>query len=148
MFSNNLKNFPKKTIFPKNKPVLEESAKIKAKQKIYIFPKKKPIKKTKISEIQKTSEEKKIVTKVDELILIFPKKKPILYQKPTKKTVVKSKYFSKNDFKLAKKVFSEIDKKKWTNALNLSKKFQDRSIYKFVRYTSNKSICTKIIKTF
>ena len=35
---------------------------------------------------------------------------------------------------MAKKVFSEIEKKRWTSAKNLSKRFENRTIYKFVKW--------------
>ena len=65
---------------------------------------------------------------------IFPKKKPIIYQKPSKKITLKSKHFSKDDLKLAKKIFSEIDKKRWSSARDLATKTSNRSIYKLVRW--------------
>ena len=124
----------KEFVLPKNKPILDETIKALVKQKNLILPKKNPFTQTMVSETQKKSKEIKIVIKIDDKKLIFPKKKPIIYQKPTKKIAAKSKYFSRADFNLAKKVFSEIDKKRWISALNLSKNFKDRTIYKFVRW--------------
>jgi hypothetical protein len=66
----------------------------------------------------KESEKEKIIAKIDDKELIIPRKKPITYQKQKKKDCYKSKYFSKSDFKLAKKIFSEIDNKRWTSAIN------------------------------
>ena len=128
----------KKTLFPKIKPKLDDKTKLQVKQKKLILPKKKPedqiTKEIKVTKTKKESSEEKIITKVEVAGLVFPKKKPIIYKKPTEKISVKSRYFSKKDFKLARQIFSEIEKKKWTKAQNLSKKAKNRSLYKFVKW--------------
>ena len=135
----NVEQLPKKkTLFPKIKPKLDDKSKLQIKQKKLILPKKKPedqiTKEIKVTKTKKESSEEKIITKDEVAGLIFPKKKPIIYKKPTEKIFVKSRYFSKKDFKLARQIFSEIEKKKWTNAQNLSKKAKNRSLYKFVKW--------------
>ena len=71
----------------------------------------------------------------DDKKLVYPKKKPIIYQKQKGKIASKSLHFSKNDFKLAKKIFSEIEKKRWTSAQDLSTKVSNRSIYELVWFS-------------
>ena len=107
----------KKFIIPKNKPLFEKEILDLAKKKKYLLPKVKPFKKKTTTKEKDDLLEKKITKKQLDPNLIFPKKKPIIYQKPSKKITLKSKHFSKDDLKLAKKIFSEIDKKKWTRAL-------------------------------
>ena len=128
----------KKILLPKIKPINDDIIKLEAKKTKYLLPKKKPedqIKdQPKFVEKGKESEKEKIIAKIDDKKLIFPKKKPITYQKQKIKTATKSKYFSKKDFKLAKKIFSEIDKKRWTSALNLAKKVNSRSIYRLIKW--------------
>ena len=114
---SNIDELPKKeTLLPKSKPTINEETKLLLKQKKYILPKKKPGDQTsgkvEVAKTQKESSVEKIISEIDDTKLISPKKKPLIYQKPIKKILTKSKYFSKNDFKLAKKIFSEIEKKK------------------------------------
>ena len=45
-----------------------------------------------------------------------------------------SKYYSKKDFSLAKKAISEMQKSKWSTALNTAKKAKDKSIYNFIQW--------------
>ena len=126
-------------LLPKNKPIISDLLKLQAKQKKISLPKKKPEGQTKdqpeLLKTQKESDEEKIIAKIDDKKLIFPKKKPIIYQEHKEKHVAsKSMYFSKRDFKLAKKIFSEIEKKRWTSAQDLATKASNRSIYKLVRW--------------
>ena len=125
-------------IKPKTKPTLSKEAIKKEKIKQYIYPRKKPKDKTedknKIVEVKEDLSKEKTSKVIDEKKLVFPKNKPTVYKKPIKQKISKSKYFSKNDLKLSKKIFSEIDKRQWSKALNLSKKLKNRSIYKFVRW--------------
>ena len=136
--SNISETLKEKILLPKIKPKIDDVIKLQAKQKKILLPKKKPedkkIEKTKVLESQKKSDIEKVITKIDDKELIYPKQKPIIYQKQKKSTVAKSMYFSKRDFKLAKKIFSEIEKKRWTSAQDLATKASDRSIYKLVRW--------------
>lgn len=125
-------------LIPKKKPITESSVKVQSKIKKHLLPKKKPIDpiSTKI-EIQVSEEksiEKKEIVKIDDSGIIYPKKKPITYHKQKDKVAAKSKFFSKSDFRLAKKIFSEIEKKRWINAQKLSKKAKDKSIHKLVKW--------------
>jgi len=128
----------KKNLLPKIKPLNGNLIKLHAKKTKYLLPKKKPeeqiIDQPVLLEKKKESEKKKIITKIDDIELIIPRKKPITYQTKKEKIATESKYFSKKDFKLAKKIFSEIDKKRWTSAINLASKVRDRSIYKLVKW--------------
>ena len=45
---------------------------------------------------------------------------------------LKSKYYNKKDFEIAKKAISLMEKKKWETAIKLSKKAKDKSIYNFI----------------
>ena len=128
----------KKMLLPKIKPINGDLIKLEAKKTKYLLPKKKPedqiIEKPKFVEKRKESEKEKIIAKIEDKELIIPKKKPIIYQEQKRKIATKSKYFSKKDFKLAKKIFSEIDKKRWTSAINLTNKIRDKSIFKLVKW--------------
>jgi|ETNmetMinimDraft_8_1059916.scaffolds.fasta_scaffold00772_2 soluble lytic murein transglycosylase len=128
----------KKMLLPKIKPTNGDLIKLQTKKIKYLLPKKKPedqiIDQPKFVEKGKESEKEKIIAKIDDKELIIPRKKPITYQKQKKKIATKSKYFSKSDFKLAKKIFSEIDKKRWTSAIKLTSKAKDRSIFRLVKW--------------
>jgi len=138
--SNIDKTLKEKLILPKNKPIISDLLKLQAKQKKFLLPKKKPEDKAIDQPIilekekEKESIEEKVVAIIDDKKLIFPKKKPLIYKEPVTKKITKSKHFSKHDLKLAKKVFSEIEKKRWTSAQNLSKGFENRTIYKLVKW--------------
>ena len=128
----------KKMPLPKTKPINGDLIKLQIKKKKFLLPKEKPktltVDQPEIEKKQKEIENKKIIAKIDDKKLIFPRKKPIRYQEQKIKTAIKSKYFSKKDFKLSKKIFSEIDKKRWTSALNLTKKVTSKSIYRLVKW--------------
>jgi soluble lytic murein transglycosylase len=128
----------KKILLPKIKPSNGDLIKLQTKKIKYLLPKKKPedqiIDQPEFVEKGKEIKKEKIIAKIDDKGLIIPRKKPITYQKQKKQVVKKSKYFSKNDFKLAKKIFSEIDKKRWSNAIKLSTKVRDRSIFRLVKW--------------
>ena len=127
-----------KFILPEKKPILSESVKLKIKQKSFLLPAKKPVAKSveKPKDLVKEKEvakEKIILTKEEDKI-ILPKNKPSVYKKQVEKVAQKSQYFSKKDFRLAKKIFSNVDKRKWDSALNLAKNSKDRSVYKLVKW--------------
>jgi len=128
----------KKTILPIIKPTNGDLIKLEDKKTKYLLPKKKPedqiIEQPEFVEKRKESEKEKIITKIEDKELIIPRKKPITYQEQKRKVATKSKYFSKNDFKLAKKIFSEIDKKRWSSAINLASNGKNRSIYRLVKW--------------
>jgi soluble lytic murein transglycosylase len=128
----------KKMLLPKIKPINGDLIKLEAKKTKYLLPKKKPedqiIKKSRFVEKRKESEKEKIIAKIEDKELIIPRKKPITYQEQKRKVAIKSKYFSKKDFKLAKKIFSEIDKKRWSSAIKLASDVKNRSIYRLVKW--------------
>ena len=128
----------KKIPLPKNKPINSDLIKLQSKKKKYLLPKEKPesltVDKPKFVKKHKEIEKKEIIAKIDDKKLISPRKKPITYQEKKVKTAIKSKYFSKKDFRLTKKIFSEIDNKRWTSALNLTEKVTSRSIYRLVKW--------------
>ena len=117
-------------ILPLPKPTVDEKTKIKALKKKEIYPQKKPkeAKKEKKIEISKESIEKK-----DE-VFIYPEKKPIVVKKTVTEKVLKSKVLSQKDFKIAKLAFKAIKKKKWTEAIKLSKKARDKTVYNLINY--------------
>ena len=118
-------------IIPLEKPILDETIKEKKISKNILKPKEKP--KKKIITSEKVLKEKKIVkSKIDGLLI--PKSKPLVFKKDTKKTKIKSKYFRKKDFILAKKAIKEMEKGRWTKALSISKKARDKSIYHFIQW--------------
>ena len=116
-------------IVPPQKPTLSSEEIIKKISKNIITPLKKP---TKLKKVEK----KVVVKEIKERKLSFkiPKKKPSVAGVTTTKNIKISKYYSKKDFGLAKKAISEMQKSKWTSALNISKKAKDKSIYNFIQW--------------
>ncbi len=112
-------------IIPPQKPTLSSEEIIKKISKNIITPLKKPTKLKKV--VVKEIKEKKLSFKI-------PKKKPSVAGVTTTKNIKISKYYSKKDFGLAKKAISEMQKSKWTSALNISKKAKDKSIYNFIQW--------------
>ena len=118
-------------ILPMPKPTPDKETKIKAAQKKYIYPKKKPTLQKKIEVV----ESKKITDIDDEIkkkVIIYPEKRPLIFQKKIVKTVAKSKILSKKDFKIAKDAFEAVSKKKWQTAIKISKKANDKMIFKLI----------------
>ena len=121
-------------ILPLPKPSLDkETKKIVAKKKL-IYPKKKPEEKKEETLIESTEKKEEVLEDIKEEVFIYPKKKPILVKKKIDKAVSKSQILSKKDFKIAKKAFEHIDKKKWQTALKISKKARDKSLYNLINY--------------
>ena len=121
-----------KNIFPKKKPVLVPQIKEKKISKNILLPLKKPVKKDKTeSKEDEIVKETKTTTKLG---IIVPKNKPKIVSKKIKTAEVKSKYFSKKKFRLAKKSIEAFEKGRWTEALSLAKKSKDKSIYNFVQW--------------
>ena len=65
---------------------------------------------------------------------LIPKKKPLIVNANNKFKVEKSKSYSKKDFSIAKKAISEMKKSNWDEALKISKKAKDKSIYNFIQW--------------
>ena len=121
-------------ILPLPKPSLDKETKeIVAKKKL-IYPKKKPEEKKEVTLIESAEKKEEVLEDIKEEVFIYPKKKPILVKKKIDKTVSKSQILSKKDFKIAKKAFEHIDKKKWQTALKISKKARDKSLYNLINY--------------
>ena len=119
----------KERILPLAKPLVGKEVKAENEKKKAIYPQKKPLKKkiettNQNDEVEKGDEELK---KTDELVFIYPKKKPITYVDKEIKIVQKSSVLSKKDFKIAKAAFNSINKRKWSNALKLSKRAKDKT---------------------
>ena len=132
LFSANFAH-AKENILPKSRPSDVKKIEKKVIKKEIVLPKKKPGQK---KTTEKKKEKKELVKTTDtvEESVVLPQKKPLLFKSPkTKKTeVVKSKVFSKNDFKLAKKSFEAIKKKKWQTAIKLSSKAKDKDLHNLV----------------
>jgi len=121
-------------ILPLPKPTIDKDTKeIIAKKKI-IYPKERPSKKVEEISVESTEKKEEISEDIKEEVFIYPKKKPVLVQKKIDKVVNKSDILSKNDFKIAKKAFEYIDKKKWQTALKISKSARDKSLYNLINY--------------
>tara|TARA_B100000686_G_scaffold310329_1_gene353023 strand:- start:230 stop:2440 length:2211 start_codon:yes stop_codon:yes gene_type:complete len=115
-------------ILPIPKPTVDEKIKKISEIKKGIYPQEKPPKKTEIETIAADEE----ITLVEEFI--YPEKKPIVVKKTVSKEVVKSNVLSPKDFKIAKLAFKAIKKRKWTEAINLSKKARDKTVYNLINY--------------
>ena len=131
LFSANFA-YAKENILPKSRPSDVKKIEKKVIKKEVVLPKKKPGQK-------KIVEEKEEIVKTDDAVeesVVLPQKKPLLFKssKAQKVEVTKSKVFSKKDFRLAKKSFEAIKKKKWQTAIKLSKKARDKTLYNLVNY--------------
>ena len=123
-------NFSSAQILPLKKPKLSTEETQKKLLVDVLKPLPKPIKKKEIEEKKEI-----IVKKVKEQSgLLLPKKKPIIVGSAVVNNIKESKYFSKKDFKLAKKAISEMKLAKWPNAIQTAKKAKDRSIYDFIQW--------------
>ena len=115
------------SIIPLKKPILDTKI---IKQKIseeIIKPKSKPV--------EKIKEKVEIVKKKDKKInFLIPKSKPLIVRKSTSIVKTTSKYYAKRDFDIAKKSINLMEKRQWINALSLSKKARDKSIYNFIQW--------------
>ncbi len=132
IFSNNL--FAEiNSVVPLKKPILSKEE-IQKKISINILkPLKKPTK-TKEIKIEEVIVKKELVLKEKKLSFKIPKKKPSITGTSTAKNIKISRYYSKKDFGLAKKAISEMQKSKWSSALNIAKKAKDKSIYNFIQW--------------
>ena len=136
------------SIIPLKKPILDKiTEQINLAQGI-IKPKPKPIKKeqkqTLSSEIAKPEsqsleqtkeKETKIIKKeVKKIDFLIPKSKPLTVKKISTAKKTSSKFYSQKDFNIAKSSIKAMEKSQWTNALSLSKKAKDKSIYRFIQW--------------
>ncbi len=129
---SNLNNFvfASESIIPPKKPVQTKEVTEKKLLIDVLKPLPKPIQKTE----NKVKEKKIIVKKETENSLILPKKKPLIAGTKKIENIKISKYYSKKDFNLAKKAIVEMKKANWPNALKLSKKAKDKSIFNFIQW--------------
>ena len=117
-------------IIPKKKPEISTEKKVISELKSEILPLKKPSLGIKTDNKAQKEDKNK-----NNLGIILPKNKPLVIakkkvEKKTKK--LKSKYYNKKDFEVAKKAISLMEKRKWETAIKLSKKAKDKSIYNFI----------------
>ena len=117
-------------IVPLKKPILKKEIKEEKISKNIIKPKEKP--KQKIVPKEKIEKKKITKSKIDGIIV--PKNKPLIVKKQIKTTKTKSKYFRQRDFQLAKKAIKQMEERKWSSALSVSKKARDKSIYNFIQW--------------
>ena len=127
-------------ILPKIKPNLEKKVIDKKIVQDVLKPKPKPkkVKEIKVKETKKAQKKieenkKESITKKKALFLV-PKSKPLIVKKKIEKSKKKSKYFKQKDYIIAKRAIQEIEKKKWSKALAISKKAKDKSIYDFIQW--------------
>ncbi|MDB2514856.1 lytic transglycosylase domain-containing protein [Candidatus Pelagibacter bacterium] len=112
---NNMdKELSNKIIKPQNKPIKELKPKI-------------------VKEVEKKTTDI-IVKKIERIDFLIPKSKPLVVKKTSTATKTKSKYYSQNDFNIAKKSIQAIEKRQWSSALSFSKKAKDKSIYTFIQW--------------
>ena len=116
-------------IIPLKKPLLSNQE-LKKKVLINIL---KPLPKPKTKNAEKETKEIVIKEEIKPKFLI-PKKKPLIAGTNKKIKIKKSKFYSQQDFSIAKKAISEMKKAKWISALKIAKKAKDKSIYDFVQW--------------
>ncbi|MDA9745298.1 lytic transglycosylase domain-containing protein [Candidatus Pelagibacter sp.] len=126
-------------IIPKKKPEISTEKKVISELKSEILPLKKPSLDIETEDIAQKNNKKK-----NNLGIILPKNKPLMIAKKKvekKDKKIKSKYYNKKDFEIAKKAISFMEKRKWETAIKLSKKAKDKSIYNFIiwRYLLERS---------
>ncbi|MDA8845332.1 lytic transglycosylase domain-containing protein [Candidatus Pelagibacter bacterium] len=116
------------SIIPVKKPILNEEVKREKISQGILKPKPKPSQKKEEIEIITFKKNKKKIN------FLIPKSKPLIVK--NEKSVVKksSKYYSQNDYDIAKKSIQTMEKSQWTSALKNSKKAKDKSIYNFIQW--------------
>ena len=129
VFNHSSFSTEKVKIIPIKKPLLSDSE-LKKKNLVNVL---KPLPKP------KTTEKKSISNQITEKKLkkpkyLIPKKKPLIAGKDNKLKSVRSKYYSKRDFAIAKKAVIEMKKANWSVAINTAKKAKDKSIYNFIQW--------------
>jgi len=117
-------------ILPLPRPIVDEEIKNTTAKKKEIYPKKKPTKEI----IKKVETPDEASAELEEVVMIYPQKKPLVFQKKVDKAVTKSSILSSKDLKLAKASFNAVKKKKWQTALKLSKKANNKMIFKMVNW--------------
>ena len=132
ILNHNLVLSDERNLIPLKKPKLTDQE-LKEKVLINIL---KPLQKPKlVKEIVEEIPIKEVVKKeTTKPLILIPKKKPLIAGKTTKVKISKSKFYSKKDFAIAKKAFSEMKKANWTGAIKIAKKAKDKSIYNFIQW--------------
>ena len=121
--------FAEKLIIPKKKPLLSKELIEEKIIKGQIIPQKKPqIQVNEILDEEIIKKKEKIITKINGVII--PKSKPLIVKKQ-KKRIAKGKYFKERDLKYAKQAIGFMEKSNWRDAIKVSKKAKDKSIYDF-----------------
>jgi len=120
-------------ILPISKPTVDEDVKKRTSKKKQIYPQKKPQKVGELK-IETSKEATEEIVETKEEVVIYPEKKPLVFKKKIDKAVAKSEILSKKDFKIAKRAFEAIDKKKWQTALKISQKAKDKTLYNLINW--------------
>jgi soluble lytic murein transglycosylase len=120
-----------KNIVPIKKPVLTIQEFNKKVSINILKPLAKPNKKKEKVQAVEIVKKKKIKPK-----FLIPKKKPLIANANTNKKIKikNSRFYNKKDFSIAKKAISEMKKSNWVEALKISKKAKDKSIYNFIQW--------------
>jgi len=116
-------------ILPLPKPKVDEETKTITAKKKEIYPKKKPT-----ETIKKIEASEEILNQTEEVVVIYPQKKPVVFQKKIDRAVVKSSILSSKDLKIAKAAFDAVKKKKWQTAVKISKKANNKMVFKMVNW--------------
>ena len=127
-------------VIPKEKPKISKEKKEKNKLKSEILPIKKPKLQIEFTKNVKKKDDKEKIN----LDIILPKIKPFIITKKKDDTInriIKSKFYSKRDYEIAKRSISLMEKRKWEAAIKTSKKTKNKSIYDFIlwRYLLEKN---------
>ncbi len=136
------------SIIPLKKPILDKITKQSKLTQGIIRPKSKPIKKVEEQKISKEilspkskpskkikkSIAKTVEKKIQKNNSIIPRNKPLIINEPSTAKKTRSKFYSQRDFNIAKKSVKAVEKRQWTNALSLSKKAKDKSIYNYIQW--------------
>ena len=125
LFANN------KELTPLKKPILSEKEIEKKISVNLLTPKTKPKEKIETQNIKKDTEIQQALQKTK---FLLPKKKPVIAGLDKKDKIIKSKFYNKKDFNLAKKAVAEMKKANWSAALKTAKKAKDKSIYNFIQW--------------
>ena len=121
-------------ILPIPRPDPDKETQIRVSSKKNIIPQKKPdLKKEKVETIE-NQEAVNADDIAEKNIVIYPEKKPILFVKKNEKIATKSSILSSKDFKIAKASFEAVKNNKWQTALKLSKKSNDKMVFKTVNW--------------
>ncbi len=117
-------------ILPKNKPLIQKYE-AGFNEINYLFPRKKPDFANEENKIKGQDKQKSKIAKKQDGVII-PQQKPVIVTKI--KPPKKSKYYSEKDVIKAKKAIKLMEQSKWYDALKVSWKSKDKSIYSFIQW--------------